>query len=135
VHAVIDDHSRVAYNEIHDDDTALTAVGVLRRAISWFAARGVVVERVLSDNRGCYRPKLWTSTCEELAVTPRYTRPYRPQTNGKIERFTAPWPVSGPSLATTRAKPPPHSNYRDGYTPTITTGNIPRSGDSQRSAA
>ncbi len=49
VHTVIDDHSRVAYAEIHDDETAATAIGVLRRAVSWFAARGVTVERVLSD--------------------------------------------------------------------------------------
>lgn len=50
VHTVIDDHSRVAYAEIHDDETATTAVAVLRRAVNWFAARGVIVERVLSDN-------------------------------------------------------------------------------------
>ena len=87
VHTVIDDHSRVAYAEIHDDETAATAVGVLRRAVSWFTARGVIVERVLSDNGSCYRSKLWKHTCHELAVTPKYTRPYRPQTNGKIERF------------------------------------------------
>ena len=50
MHTVIDDHSRVAYAEIHDDEKAATAIGVLRRAVSWFAARGVTVERVLSDN-------------------------------------------------------------------------------------
>ncbi|PTR44504.1 transposase IS481 family protein [Rhodococcus sp. OK611] len=88
VHTVIDDHSRVAYAEIHDDETATTAVvAVLRRAVSWFAARGVTVERVLSDNGGCYRSTLWKQTCAELAVKHKRTRPYRPQTNGKIERF------------------------------------------------
>lgn len=50
VHTVLDDHSRVAYAEIHDDETAATAVAVLRRAVAWFAARGVPIERVLSDN-------------------------------------------------------------------------------------
>jgi transposase InsO family protein len=87
VHTVIDDHSRVAYAEIHDDETAATAAGVLHRAVAWFAARGVVVERVLSDNGGAYRSHLWRDTCAELGITTKKTRPYRPQTNGKIERF------------------------------------------------
>jgi transposase InsO family protein len=87
VHTVIDDHSRVAYAEIHNDETAVTAVAVLRRAVAWFAARGVTVERVLSDNGSCYRSRLWAKTCKELRITPKKTRPYRPQTNGKIERF------------------------------------------------
>jgi transposase InsO family protein len=87
VHTVIDDHSRVAYAEIHDDETAATAIGVLRRATSWFADRGVTVERVLSDNGSAYRSHAWRETCVELGITPKRTRPYRPQTNGKIERF------------------------------------------------
>jgi transposase InsO family protein len=87
VHTVIDDHSRVAYAEIHNDEKALTAAGVLRRATAWFAARGVRVERVLSDNGSCYRGRVWLSTCAELGITAKRTRPYRPQTNGKIERF------------------------------------------------
>ena len=87
VHTVLDDHSRVAYAEIHDDETAATAVAVLRRAVAWFAARGVRIERVLSDNGSAYRSRLWREACAELAVTPKHIRPYRPQTNGKIERF------------------------------------------------
>ncbi|RDI41157.1 IS481 family transposase, partial [Nocardia mexicana] len=87
VHTVIDDHSRVAYAEIHDDETADTAVGVLRRAVAWFADRGVTVERVLSDNGSCYRSKAWTAAATELGIAAKRTRPYRPQTNGKIERF------------------------------------------------
>lgn len=55
VHTVIDDHSRVAYAEIHDDETAQTATAVLVRAVEWFNQRGVTVERVLSDNGGAYR--------------------------------------------------------------------------------
>ena len=86
VHTVLDDHSRVAYAEIHDDETAATAIGVLHRAVAWFAARGVVVERVLSDNGSAYRSHAWRDTCAELGITPKRTRPYRPQTNGKIER-------------------------------------------------
>jgi transposase InsO family protein len=87
VHTVIDDHSRVAYAEIHDDETAATAIGVLRRATAWFAARGITVERVLSDNGSAYRSHAWREACAELGITPKRTRPYRPQTNGKIERF------------------------------------------------
>jgi transposase InsO family protein len=87
VHTVLDDHSRLAYAEIHDDETAATATAVLRRAVDWFAARGVRVERVLSDNGSCYRGRVWATTCAELGIRPKKTRPYRPQTNGKIERF------------------------------------------------
>lgn len=87
VHTVIDDHSRVAYAEIHDDETAATAIGVLRRAVSWFADRGVIVERVLSDNGSAYRSHAWRDACTDLGIKSKKTRPYRPQTNGKIERF------------------------------------------------
>lgn len=87
VHTAIDDHSRVAYAEIHDDETARTATAVLVRAVEWFNARGVTVERVLSDNGGAYRSHLWRDTCAELGIRHKRTRPYRPQTNGKIERF------------------------------------------------
>jgi len=87
VHTVLDDHSRVAYAEIHDDETAATAIGVLRRAVAWFAARGVTVQRVLSDNGSAYRARAWREACAELGIKAKRTRPYRPQTNGKIERF------------------------------------------------
>jgi transposase InsO family protein len=87
IHTVIDDHSRVAYAEIHDDETAATAIGVLQRATSWFADRGVTVERVLSDNGSAYRSHAWRDACDQLGIRPKHTRPYRPQTNGKIERF------------------------------------------------
>ena len=87
VHTVIDDHSRLAYAEVHDDETTATAAAVLRRAVGWFAARGVTIERVLSDNGSAYRSFLWADTCAELGIRHSRTRPYRPQTNGKAERF------------------------------------------------
>ena len=87
LHTVIDDHSRVAYVEAHDDETKETATEVLRNAVAWFADRGVTVQRVLSDNGSCYKSNLWRETCADLGITPKKTRPYRPQTNGKIERF------------------------------------------------
>lgn len=80
VHTVIDDHPRVAYTEVHDDETAMTAA-VLHRTVAWFA------ERVLSDNGSAYRSHLWRETCEALSINPKRTRLYRPQTNGKVERF------------------------------------------------
>ncbi len=87
LHTVIDDHSRVAYVEARDDETKETATDVLRNAVAWFAVRDVTVQRVLSDNGSCYKSHLWRDTCAELGITPKKTRPYRPQTNGKIERF------------------------------------------------
>lgn len=87
LHTVIDDHSRVAYVEARDDETRETASDVLRNAVAWFTERGVTVQRVLTDNGGCYRSFLWRDTCAELGITHKHTRPYRPQTNGKIERF------------------------------------------------
>jgi transposase InsO family protein len=87
VHTVLDDHSRLVYAEIHDDETAPTAAAVLRRAVTWFNTRGVIIERVISDNGSAYKAKLWHQTCRDLRITVKKTRPYRPQTNGKIERF------------------------------------------------
>ena len=83
MHTVIDDHSRVAYAEIHDDETAATAVAVLL-STRWPGSpqRGVIVQRVLSDNGSAYRSYLWRDTCADLGITPKRTRPYRPQTNG-----------------------------------------------------
>ena len=87
MHTVIDDHSLMAYAEICSDEKAVTAIGVLRRAVAWFAEHGVTVERVLSDNGSACKSHAWRDACTELRITPKRTRPYRPQTNGKIERF------------------------------------------------
>jgi transposase InsO family protein len=87
VHTVIDDHSRLAYAEICSDEKAATAIGVLQRAVAWFTDHNVTIERVLSDNGSCYRSLAWRAACADLDITHKRTRPYRPQTNGKIERF------------------------------------------------
>lgn len=87
LHTVIDDHSRIAYVEICADEKAVTAIGVLERAVAWFADRGVTIERVLSDNGSAYRSHAWRDACADLGIAHKRTRPYRPQTNGKIERF------------------------------------------------
>ncbi|MDZ8201262.1 IS481 family transposase [Microbacterium sp. SSW1-59] len=83
LHAVVDDHSRVAYVEICTDEKAVTAIGVLERAVAWFADRGVTVERVLSDNGSAYKSFAWRDACAGLGITHKR----RPKTNGKIERF------------------------------------------------
>jgi transposase InsO family protein len=86
-HVCIDDHSRVAYVELLPDERAETAVAFLRRAVRWFRKRGVSTERVLTDNGSCYVAHDFANACRELGVSPRKTRPYRPETNGKAERF------------------------------------------------
>lgn len=95
VHTAVDDHSRVAYAENQNDETAATAVAVLRRTVAFYATRGVIIKRVLTDNGPCYRSHAWREACRELGIVHKRTRPYRPQTNGKVERFhrtlTAGW--------------------------------------------
>lgn len=102
VHTVINDYSRIAYAEVHDDETALIPGAVLIRAVDWFAARGIAIEPVVSDNGSTYRSHLWTDVCGQLGITVTKTRPRRPQTNGKIERFhrtmTDSWPDLRPLL-------------------------------------
>ena len=131
VHTVIDDHSRVAYAEIHDDETAATAIAVLRRAVAWFTARGVHVERVLSDNGSAYRSHAWRDACTELGIRPKRTRPYRPQTNGKIERFhrtlAAGWAFARlfPSESARRHALPAWIHEYNHHRPHTAIGNVP----------
>jgi transposase InsO family protein len=87
MHVAIDDYSRVAYVEILEDERGETCAAFLTRAIAWFAERGVRVERVLTDNGSGYRSKLFAQTCARHQVRALRTRPYRPRTNGKAERF------------------------------------------------
>lgn len=87
MHTVIDDHSRVAYAEIRADEKTATAIGVLERAVGWFADRGVTVELVLSDNGSAYQSHAWRDSCTGLEIVHKLTWPYRPRTNGKVERF------------------------------------------------
>jgi transposase InsO family protein len=87
LHNAVDDHSRLAYTEILADETKETAAGFWQRAHKFFAANGITVSRVLTDNGGCYRSRLWRNTLTAAGITHKRTRPYRPQTNGKVERF------------------------------------------------
>jgi transposase InsO family protein len=87
LHVAVDDHSRVAYVEVHDNERGDTAAGFLARASDWYAGIGVSVERVLTDNGACYRSGAFRQAADTRGITLKRTRPYRPQTNGKVERF------------------------------------------------
>ena len=87
VHVAIDDATRLAYVEVLPDEKATTAVAFLRRAIAHFARYGITVERVITDNGSPYRSTLHSIACRTLGIRHLRTRPYRPQTNGKAERF------------------------------------------------
>ena len=87
LHCAVDDHSRVAYVEAHDNEQAETLVGFWTRAQDWFWARGMAVDEVMTDNGSNFRSNLFAQILAERAITHRRTRPYRPQSNGKVERF------------------------------------------------
>ena len=87
LHTALDDHSRLAYTEILTDETRETATAFWQRAQAWFAAHGITVRRVITDNGSCYRSRLWRDTLTSAGISVKKTRPYRPQTNGKFERF------------------------------------------------
>jgi transposase InsO family protein len=87
VHVAIDDATRLAYAEVLGDERATTAIGFLRRALLFFTQRGVVVQRVLTDNGSAYRSTIHAVACRALGIRHLRTRPHRPQTNGKAERF------------------------------------------------
>jgi transposase InsO family protein len=87
VHVAIDDATRLVYVEVLEDEKAATAVGFLRRAIAHFAAFGIRVERLMTDNGNAYRSAIHALACKTLGIKHLRTRPYRPRTNGKAERF------------------------------------------------
>jgi transposase InsO family protein len=87
VHVAVDDCTRLAYVEVLPDERAVTTVGFLERALAWFAERGVRVQRVMSDNAKSYCSRPFAATCARHRVRHLRTRPYRPRTNGKAERF------------------------------------------------
>ena len=87
VHVCVDDTSRLAYVEVLPDETAATSVGFLARAVHWFTARGITIERVMTDNGAPYKARAWAAWCADHDIRHIRTRPYRPRTNGKAERF------------------------------------------------
>ena len=87
VHSVIDDHSRLAFSEVHDDETKTTVVGFWMRAVGFFADHGITIGQVLTDNGSAYRSQAFADITNAQGVEHLRTRPYRPQTNGKVERY------------------------------------------------
>ena len=87
LHSAIDDRSRIVYSEIHHDEQAVTAAGFWQRAAAYYRSIGISPQRVITDNGSAYRSGLWHRACAATGTTVKKTRPYRPQTNGKIERF------------------------------------------------
>jgi transposase InsO family protein len=141
VHAAVDDRSRLAYAEILTDERKETASAFMTRALGFFSDRGVKVERVLTDNGACYRSRPFAHVLAEAEVAHRRTRPYRPQTNGKVERFNLTlkweWAYARPYRSnTSRAEALErwlhHYNYHRphmahaGRTPITALNNVPR---------
>ncbi|MFD3496513.1 integrase core domain-containing protein, partial [Streptomyces sp. NPDC058690] len=87
IHSAVDDHSRLAYSEVLPDERQHTAIAFWQRAQAFFTGHGITVERVLTDNGSCYKSKLFTRTLTAAGIAHKRIRPYRPQTNGKVERF------------------------------------------------
>lgn len=87
IHTAIDAYSRLAYSEFAGVENTTNCVAFLDRAIAWFATQGITIERILTDNGNGYRSHDWRDRCAELGIRRSRTRPYRPATNGKVERF------------------------------------------------
>ena len=87
VHAAVDDHTRLAYAEVLNDEKAITATAFTQRAVAWFATHGISVKGIMTDNGSCYRSHLWADTLTANGITHIRIPPRRPQLNGKVERF------------------------------------------------
>jgi transposase InsO family protein len=120
-HVAVDDATRLAYAEVLPNERGPTAAGFLLRAAGWFASMGISLQAVMSDNGACYRSRAYSAACAELGLRHLFTRPYRPRTNGKAERFIqtlidrwAYGAIYGTSAERTRALPGwlAHYNFR-----------------------
>ena len=140
VHVAVDDRSRIAYAEILPDERGTTAAAFLTRAVAWFAVHGLTVQRVLSDNGACYRSGVFAQAADNAGVRRKRIRPYRPCTNGKVERFnltlTREWAWAQPYTSNTQRTDAlndflyrynhrrPHT-ARNGATPMSQLDNVP----------
>jgi len=127
IHHALDDHSRYVYSEILPDETKETASAFMANAIAAFAAHGVKIPRVLTDNGACYRSKAFAKVLANAGISHKGTRPYRPQTNGKVERFSRilleEWAYARPYTSEAERQ----ACYLDSSSTTITPGHTPRS--------
>jgi transposase InsO family protein len=120
VHIAVDDYSRLAYAEVLADEKATTAVDFLRRAVAFYRRYGIEAEQLLTDNGACYRAVIHALACRRLGVQYLRTRPHRPQTNGKAERFIRSLLAAGPTALSTAHPPNDHEPLTAGSgTPTI----------------
>lgn len=87
IHAAVDDHSRLAYVEVLEDEKSATATGFIQRAVDWFASHEIIVQGVMTDNGACYRSNLFADTLNSTGIRHVRIPPRRPQLNGKVERF------------------------------------------------
>jgi transposase InsO family protein len=87
MHVAIDDNSRIAFSAIHPDECGASAASFLLAAVNYYARLGFKIQRVLTDNGGCYRSRDCRIMCTRLGIRQKFTRPYTPRTNGKAERF------------------------------------------------
>ena len=87
VFVAVDDHSRMAFTQVYPNESKQSAEAFLRAAVAYFERLGVPIQRVLTDNGKCFHSGLFAATCIELGISQKFTRAYRPQTNGKAERF------------------------------------------------
>ena len=95
VHSAIDAYSRLAYSEVHNNETSVTNIGFWRRAKAFFESYGITIERVLTDNGSCYRSKDFADELLNDAIKHTFTKPYKPQTNGKLNGSIAPCSTNG----------------------------------------
>jgi transposase InsO family protein len=87
LYVAVDDHSRLAFTAMYPNEKAASSIDFLQRATAWFACFGIHIRGLLTDNGPCFYPLQFGGACRTLGITHRRTRPYRPQTNGKAERF------------------------------------------------
>jgi len=133
LHTVIDDYSRIAYVEAHDDETKETAALVLRNAVAWFADRGVTVQRCCPTTAAATSPTYGATPAPTSASPRRRPAPTDPRPTARSNASTAPWPKAGPSRSSTTQNRPGSPPCQDGSTTTTTTGPTPPSGNAHPS--
>jgi hypothetical protein len=129
VHVCIDDHSRLAYVEVLEDEKGPTTVGFLRRALAWFADHGVTVRRVMTDNGTNYRSLVFRAAIAQLRLKHIRTRPYTPRTMGRRSGSSRRCCGSGPTSARTPARPAGGSRWPPGYAGTMSGAPTEASGE------
>ena len=134
VHVCIDDCSRLAYAEVLVDEGGVTVAAFMRRALAWFRARGVLVQRVLSDNGSGYVSRAFAAACRRLRLVHRRTRPYTPRTMARPNGSFARCSMNGPTRGRSRHRRRGPACSRPGCTTTTSTADTARSTDNHRSA-